>query len=875
MNKPCARITLDLQQASTPTFVAVKKSDIGREIRITLSDGGFPYEISADCYAVLTGTKPDGNILYNHCDIEGNTIVYEITEQTTAAAGRMKAEVKLYGADDILVTSATFRIIIDGTVYTDDQVESSSEFSALTQLMSQVLEIIKNNSGESGGGISITIVNELPTEDISTSTLYLVKDTDAQSNIYTEYLYVNGSWEIIGSQSLDLTGYIKTINGEGPDENGDIKIVLPDSGGYATEKYVQTYAQPKGDYLKSTELSDAINTALAQAKESGQFDGKNGYTPVKGKDYFDGVSPTVAVSKTGKITTITITDVNGTKTATINDGKDGTSSGGNTVPIYYTSKEPSDDMNLFLFIYSEIETNGRTISAGDWIVTPSGRVYVVDIAEDYGIDATYDASLSVDSSDPDNVDLGIIGATVGQIAKIIAVDEEGRPTAWESVNLPDSGGNVDQGTGWTSEQIEILDSIGDHINFLDAEGGRLWDSLIAALTSGQSTSAVLTSITAVYSGGSVEAGTATSDLTFTVTATYDDGTSKTVTGYTLSPSTISEGENTVTVTYNGKTSTFTVTGIVTPAEVVLESISAVFNGETAQAGTNASDLDITVTGHYSDGSTKTETSWTTAGSVIEGENVFTIYLNDKTCTVSVVGVAVEEEPTDACYTKIATVPGQANDTEYGMVQLDSSLVENNKLYALVLDPRTVLSEYKPFLLSIFYRNWDGTLYASIGIGNGGKDFNGWSKVAVNFSETDGVITVPGGHYGRFKTDFSYNLYEIGNDTQVFTDGQFFDYIGTIAPTQGEAMTNTLTIPASAFTDTGLYAVFLRSWNTELDYVANSTYKWTPKSFAGFGNALPGTQNEDGSATVGENNYRKFAAECNLAYDVYRVNPIWG
>lgn len=255
MNKPCARITLDLQQASTPTFVAVKKSDIGREIRITLSDGGFPYEISADCYAVLTGTKPDGNILYNHCDIEGNTIVYEITEQTTAAAGRMKAEVKLYGADDSLVTSATFRIIIDGTVYNDGQVESSSEFSALTQLISQVLEIIKNNSGESGGGISITIVKELPTEDISTSTLYLVKDTDAQSNIYTEYLYVNGSWEIIGSQSLDLTGYIKTINGEGPDENGDIKIVIPDSGGnvdltgYATEQYVKDYAQPKGEYL--------------------------------------------------------------------------------------------------------------------------------------------------------------------------------------------------------------------------------------------------------------------------------------------------------------------------------------------------------------------------------------------------------------------------------------------------------------------------------------------------------------------------------------------------------------------------------------------------------------------------------------------------
>ena len=280
MNKPCARITLDLQQASTPTFVAVKKSDIGREIRITLSDGGFPYEISADCYAVLTGTKPDGNILYNHCDIEGNTIVYEITEQTTAAAGRMKAEVKLYGADDILVTSATFRIIIDGTVYTDDKVESSSEFSALTQLISQVVEIIQkysdvtiatktseliNDSGfitnavtdlvnyytktDIGNLLSnipkfrISVVSSLPTEDISETTIYLLSGGDG-SDLYTEYLRVDGKWEILGSQRVDLTGYateewveqkleehsvdlsdyVQTVNGTSPDESGNVKV---------------------------------------------------------------------------------------------------------------------------------------------------------------------------------------------------------------------------------------------------------------------------------------------------------------------------------------------------------------------------------------------------------------------------------------------------------------------------------------------------------------------------------------------------------------------------------------------------------------------------------------------------------------------------
>ena len=41
-----------------------------------------------------------------------------------------------------------------------------------------------------------------------------------------------------------------------------------------------------------------------------------------GEDGTDGVSPTVTVSKSGKVTTITITDKSGTKTATINDGAD-------------------------------------------------------------------------------------------------------------------------------------------------------------------------------------------------------------------------------------------------------------------------------------------------------------------------------------------------------------------------------------------------------------------------------------------------------------------------------------------------------------------------------------------------------------------------
>lgn len=71
----------------------------------------------------------------------------------------------------------------------------------------------------------------------------------------------------------------------------------------------------------------------------------------------------------------------------------------------------------------------------------------------------------------------------------------------------------------------------------------------------------LESISATYSGGDVEVGTDLTTLTgVVVTATYSDGSTVTVSGYTLSGE-IAEGENVITVSYRGKTTTFTVVGI--------------------------------------------------------------------------------------------------------------------------------------------------------------------------------------------------------------------------------------------------------------------------------------------------------------------------
>lgn len=51
-------------------------------------------------------------------------------------------------------------------------------------------------------------VDALPTSEIDTNTIYMVPaDIPGTNNIYTEYQYIDGQWEIMGSTEIDLSGY--------------------------------------------------------------------------------------------------------------------------------------------------------------------------------------------------------------------------------------------------------------------------------------------------------------------------------------------------------------------------------------------------------------------------------------------------------------------------------------------------------------------------------------------------------------------------------------------------------------------------------------------------------------------------------------------
>ena len=145
MNSSVFRVSLNIHETHSQVALYVKKGDTARKIIITFTEGGKPYYITKDCFAVFTATKPDGRILFNVCAIVGNSIEYTLSPQSTAVEGEVSCEMRLYGANSALIASPRFTIFVGDTVYNDEgSVESSDEFSALTALIAQTFAVKEN-----------------------------------------------------------------------------------------------------------------------------------------------------------------------------------------------------------------------------------------------------------------------------------------------------------------------------------------------------------------------------------------------------------------------------------------------------------------------------------------------------------------------------------------------------------------------------------------------------------------------------------------------------------------------------------------------------------------------------------------------------------
>lgn len=146
MNYSIFRFTLNMHNHRSQVSVPAFMGDTGIRLLISLTDGGNPYFIKGGCIAVLSGTKPNGDKLYNRCLLENpiekdgeihyTRIVYDFTEQTSNCKGVTNCEIILYGTDGHIITAPKFVIVVDEReVGYDDIIESETEKNALDLAM--------------------------------------------------------------------------------------------------------------------------------------------------------------------------------------------------------------------------------------------------------------------------------------------------------------------------------------------------------------------------------------------------------------------------------------------------------------------------------------------------------------------------------------------------------------------------------------------------------------------------------------------------------------------------------------------------------------------------------------------------------------------
>ena len=162
----------------------------------------------------------------------------------------------------------------------------------------------------------VTVVQQLP-DTGEELVLYLVPFADAQGQ-YLEYIWVDGRWEVIGSQQVDLAGYAtEDWVREGYQPKGNYLTSAPVSSVNGETGAVQLTAEDVGA-MSASEANGIIANLLDEAKKSGDFDGD----PGRG---IQSIVRTAGNGAAGSVDTYTITYTDGTTgTYQVRNGANGT-----------------------------------------------------------------------------------------------------------------------------------------------------------------------------------------------------------------------------------------------------------------------------------------------------------------------------------------------------------------------------------------------------------------------------------------------------------------------------------------------------------------------------------------------------------------------
>lgn len=342
-------LTIDLvQHSAAPQLDAMQNDANSRAVEISLSENGSAWLIPEGVTAAIAYSKPDGTRgLYDTMpdsspawSISGSKVAFSLAPQMLTVPGMVQASVILV-KDAVQLSTFPLHIRVEscpGSEIKSEDYYSYTTFAALNAALGN-LDHLETETRSS----LVAAVNEL------------------------------------AQKSKDRSGTVVSVNGIGPDENGNVQIEL----GSDTPAIAPT--------IQVKETADGVSVYITDTNGTSEAfisHGSDGYTPIKGVDYFDGapgkdgVSPMIKARETAQGVMIDIYDNYGETTVTVPKGADG--SPGASVSITNVT-ETAEDGGSNVITFSDGKTlavrNGNRGTAGTTPVKGTDYFTAADKAE--------------------------------------------------------------------------------------------------------------------------------------------------------------------------------------------------------------------------------------------------------------------------------------------------------------------------------------------------------------------------------------------------------------------------------------------------------------------------------------------------------------
>ena len=145
-----ARVKLDTWHKNCVVVSASQGEVNARFLEITLVDGGEPLNLEGTT-VLIYAEKPDKNVIFNNCKIENaekGIVSVGLTSQMSVLSGKLDCEIHIINREKSTLKILGLQIRVMPCANSDSAVESTSEFTVLSDAIEQTLEIMDQYSEE-------------------------------------------------------------------------------------------------------------------------------------------------------------------------------------------------------------------------------------------------------------------------------------------------------------------------------------------------------------------------------------------------------------------------------------------------------------------------------------------------------------------------------------------------------------------------------------------------------------------------------------------------------------------------------------------------------------------------------------------------------